>query len=63
LLNEFALLRVNYVNQVGALWIGVWKKYFSTVQRQDQWKKTKFNFIWMKNKRLVASSKKSVLKK
>jgi predicted RNA-binding protein (virulence factor B family) len=31
LLNEFALY-VNYVNQVGALWIGVWKRYFSTVQ-------------------------------
>jgi hypothetical protein len=33
-LNEFALLRVNYVNQIGALWIGVWKRHFVPFKEQ-----------------------------
>jgi hypothetical protein len=56
LLNEFALY-VNYVNQVGVLWIGVWKRYFSTVQGASKTNgkgKRYLVFIWMKTSRLVA---------
>jgi hypothetical protein len=38
-------LRVNYVNQIGALWIGEWKRHFGSFKEQArQWKKE--NATW-----------------
>jgi predicted RNA-binding protein (virulence factor B family) len=38
LLNEFALC-VNYVNQIGALWIGEWKRHFVLKSRASYGKR------------------------
>jgi predicted RNA-binding protein (virulence factor B family) len=52
---------VNYVNQIGALWIGVWKRHFVPFKEQarpmEKGKRYLVYFIWMKTNRLVASSK------
>jgi hypothetical protein len=51
------LFYVNYVNQVGALWIGVWKRYFSTVQGANKTNgKEILVYLYMDEKNVLVAS-------